>query len=133
MANPSADTVVETKQQRFERLLSREPFKGLKVILDSVAPDREALWAGVTGTNSYEELLARLGYRAHAHQADPRGGLLFPQRPGGRDQGRASLLRHPDPERAADAGELRLHRDRHAEVSRLLQYMLADLKRQVER
>jgi hypothetical protein len=43
--------------------LSREPFKGLKAIFDSLSPDREALFEGVNGTNSYEELLARLGYR----------------------------------------------------------------------
>jgi hypothetical protein len=63
MANPSATTAVETRQQRFERILDGEPFKGLKTILDSVCRDREALWAGVNGTHSYEELLARLGYR----------------------------------------------------------------------
>ena len=63
MANPSANTVAETKQQRFERLLSREPFTGLKAILDSVCRDRETLCDQVNGTHSYEELLARLGYR----------------------------------------------------------------------
>jgi hypothetical protein len=63
MADSTANTVVETKQQRFERLLSREPFKGLQAILDSVCRDRETLWNGVNGTNSYEELLTRLGYR----------------------------------------------------------------------
>ena len=44
-------------------MLSREPFKGLKAILDRLSPDREALCEGVHGTNSYAELLARLGYR----------------------------------------------------------------------
>ena len=62
MADPTANTVVETRQQRFERLLNREPFKGLKTILDSLSRDRETVWDGVIGTNSYEELLARLGY-----------------------------------------------------------------------
>jgi hypothetical protein len=85
MANPSADTAVETKQQRFERLLDGEPFKGLKAILNSVCRDREALWDGVDGTHSYEELLARLGYRVtltkQIHVADahsrtgPEGGI----------------------------------------------------------
>jgi len=85
MVDSSANTVVETKQQRFERLLSREPFKGLKAILDSVCRDREALWDGVNGTHSYEELLARLGYRVtltkQIHIADahsrmgPEGGI----------------------------------------------------------
>lgn len=57
------DAVRETGQQYFERALSGEPFKGLKAILDVLAPDREALAQGVNGTNTYEELLARLGYR----------------------------------------------------------------------
>jgi hypothetical protein len=56
-------TGVETTQQRFETILSREPFTGLKAILGSLSCDREALCAGVNATNSYEELLARLGYR----------------------------------------------------------------------
>ncbi len=63
MANPSVNTAVETRQQRFERMLSREPFKGLKAILDSVCRDREALCDEVNGTDSYETLMARLGYR----------------------------------------------------------------------
>jgi len=63
MADSSTNTVVETKQQRFERVLGREPFKGLKAILDSLARERAALCDGVHGTNSYEELLAKLGYR----------------------------------------------------------------------
>jgi hypothetical protein len=63
MVESSANEVVETRQQRFERLLGREPFKGLKTILDSLSRDREAVWDGVNGTNSYEELVAKLGYR----------------------------------------------------------------------
>ena len=63
MADPSASTGTETKQQQFERVLSREPFKGLKAILDRLSADREALCEGVQGTHSYVELLARFGYR----------------------------------------------------------------------
>ena len=63
MPNQSAEIAAETKQQRFERLLSGEPFTGLKAILDRLSSDRETLNEAVTGTNSYEELLARLGYR----------------------------------------------------------------------
>jgi hypothetical protein len=63
MTDSSANTVAETSQQRFERLLSREPFKGLKTILDAVCRDRQAIWDGVIGTSSYEDLLAKLGYR----------------------------------------------------------------------
>ena len=63
MTNQSANTGLETRQQIFERLLSREPFKGLKAIFDIPSPDRQALFEGVNVTNSYEELLTRLGYR----------------------------------------------------------------------
>ena len=54
---------METRNQKFERVLAREPFRGLKTIFDSLSHDRQALLDGVNGTNSYEELLARLGYR----------------------------------------------------------------------
>jgi hypothetical protein len=63
MAEPSVNTVSETRQQRFERILSLEPFKGLKAILDNLSRDQVALYDGVYGTNSYEDLLAKLGYR----------------------------------------------------------------------
>jgi hypothetical protein len=81
MADPSANAGVETRQQNFERVLSREPFKGLKAILERLSPDREALCEVVHGTNSYEELLARLGYRLtltkqiHVQDAYSRVGL----------------------------------------------------------
>jgi hypothetical protein len=85
MADSSANTAVETRKQRFERLLCREPFKGLKTILDNLSRDPEAVWAGVNGTNSYEELVAKLGYRVtmtkQIHVADcysrtgPAGGI----------------------------------------------------------
>jgi len=85
MADSSANTVVETRAQRFDRLLSLEPFKGLKAILDTLSRDRVALCDGVNGANTYEELLARLGYRVtltrQIHVADcysrtgPGGGI----------------------------------------------------------
>jgi hypothetical protein len=52
-----------TAQQRFERVLAQAKFEGLKVILDCVAPDREMLCTLVPGSNTYQELLAKLGYR----------------------------------------------------------------------
>ena len=63
MPNQPGDTVSETKQQLFESVLSREPFKGLKAILDVLSRDPAELLQGVNGTHSYAELLARLGYR----------------------------------------------------------------------
>ena len=52
-----------TRQQRFEPILSQARFEGLKAILERVSTDREALYAGILGTNTYEQLLARLGYK----------------------------------------------------------------------
>jgi hypothetical protein len=63
MVDQSTSTDIETRQQKFERILCQEPFKGLKAILDSVCRDQEKLYNGVKSTNSYEELLIRLGYR----------------------------------------------------------------------
>jgi hypothetical protein len=57
--------VSDTKQRTFESVLSREAFTGLKAILDTLTRDREALCEGVHGTSSFEELLARLGYRVN--------------------------------------------------------------------
>ena len=59
---------METSNQIFERVLGREPFKGLKAILDSLSPDRATLYAGVNGATSYEELVTRLGYRINLIQ-----------------------------------------------------------------
>jgi len=63
MANDSVNVGIETTEQRFEKILGREPFKGLKGILNSLSSDREAQCAAVNSANSYEELLTRLGYR----------------------------------------------------------------------
>jgi hypothetical protein len=63
MGNQSLATAAETGQERFERLLSGEPFKGLRAILDKLSRSREAVWAGVCAGSSFEDVLARLGYR----------------------------------------------------------------------
>jgi len=63
MSNQTAGIGPETRAQSFERVLSSEPFKGLKAIMDKLASDREALCEKVSLTNSYEALLARLGYK----------------------------------------------------------------------
>ena len=81
MTNQSNNLGTEDRQQAFERVLSREPFKGLKAIFDSLSADRQALIEGVIGTSSYEALLARLGYRLnltkqiHVQDAYSRVGL----------------------------------------------------------
>jgi hypothetical protein len=51
------------RQQRFERILSQACFEGLKAIFARLSPDREALCAGILVTNTYEQLLARLGHK----------------------------------------------------------------------
>ena len=61
--NSPATTGLDPNQQKFETIISREVFTGLKAILDSLSPNRDALSAAVSDTNSYEELLGRLGYR----------------------------------------------------------------------
>jgi hypothetical protein len=61
--NSPATTGLDPNQQKFETIISREVFTGLKAILESLSPNRDALSAAVRDTNSYEELLGRLGYR----------------------------------------------------------------------
>jgi len=83
MTNNATNT--EKGLPRLESVLSREPFKGLKGILDSLGSDREALFHGVHKANSYEELLQTLGYKVtvtkQIHVADcysrigPAGGI----------------------------------------------------------
>jgi len=51
------------QKSRFAQIFSREPFKGLKAILDCVSSDQGAQYAAVNAARSYEELLSRLGYR----------------------------------------------------------------------
>src|SRR4051812_32125311 len=55
MANQPSNTVIETS--KFEGVLAREPFTGLKAILDNLARDRDAQSAAFDTANSYEELL----------------------------------------------------------------------------
>jgi hypothetical protein len=56
-------TIAGTGLERFERILSQSPFEGLKALLDRLAADRALLQAGVIGANTFEELLAKLGYK----------------------------------------------------------------------
>ena len=63
MPNDAANVGTETTEHRFAKIFSREPFKGLKTILDCVSSDLEAQCAAVRDAHSYEELLSRLGYR----------------------------------------------------------------------
>ena len=63
MQNPPPSAGLPATLQKFETILAQETFCGLKAILDTLSSDCRQLFAAVTGTNSYEELLVRLGYR----------------------------------------------------------------------
>ena len=54
---------LQPRQQKFETVLAGQRFKGLKAILDSLCPDRDALCRATLAAKSYAELLASLGYR----------------------------------------------------------------------
>src|SRR3954465_4049644 len=62
-SKPAKQTVAETSEQRFERLLSQPAFEGLKAILGSLPVDRAVICAEVKTTGSYQELLSKLGYK----------------------------------------------------------------------
>jgi len=75
----------ETKQQQFERVLSQNQFKPLKAILDQLRVDGAAMLGAMVTTNSYQNFLAKLGYRVvlvkQIHEQDcysrlgPDGGI----------------------------------------------------------
>jgi hypothetical protein len=85
MSDSPANTVLETREQRFQRILSQDRFTGLKAILETLSRDRGVLCEGLEGAHSYEDLLGRLGYRVtvakQIHVADsysrtgPAGGI----------------------------------------------------------
>ncbi len=49
--------------RQFEAVLSRERFKGLKAILDSLCSDCQGQYEAFRSATSYEDLLKRFGYR----------------------------------------------------------------------
>src|SRR3954470_9633490 len=63
MANPSQVAATTTREAAFGNVLAREPFKGLKAILDNLSVSRENLCAAVCSVKTYEDLVAALGYR----------------------------------------------------------------------
>src|SRR5258705_13549973 len=62
MANPS-QVAATTREAAFDNVLAREPFKGLKAILDNLSVNRENLCPAICSVKTYEDLLAALGYR----------------------------------------------------------------------
>ena len=82
---PDQPPASETEQQRFERVLSRNQFKPLKAIFDNLRVDGAVMRGAMATTNSYPDLLGKLGYRvvlvAQIHEQDcyarlgPKGGI----------------------------------------------------------
>jgi hypothetical protein len=78
-------SVVETEEQRFERVLLRAEFKTLKAVLDNLGKGSAAMNAALITTNSYQMFLGKLGYRTdivkQIHESDcyarlgPKGGI----------------------------------------------------------
>jgi hypothetical protein len=81
----SQPPVSETEQQRFERILSRDQFKPLKAVFDSLGKPVPAMQGAIITTNSYQNFLGKLGYRIivvkQLHEQDcytrlgPAGGI----------------------------------------------------------
>jgi len=78
-------TVIETEQQRFERILSRDQFKPLKAVFDNLGVAVPVMQGAIITTNSYQMFLGKLGYRVivvkQIHEQDcyarlgPAGGI----------------------------------------------------------
>ena len=81
----SGPTVGETEPQRFGRILSRDRFKPLKAVLDTLGIAIPMMQAAIITTNSYQLFLGKLGYRVilvpQIHEQDcysrlgPAGGI----------------------------------------------------------
>jgi hypothetical protein len=63
MPNDPSKTDAGAELERFERVLARAPFEGLKALLERLTPDRHRLCAAVLGASSFVDLLAKLGYQ----------------------------------------------------------------------
>ncbi|HWX21435.1 MAG TPA: hypothetical protein VN578_16155 [Candidatus Binatia bacterium] len=63
MSNDTLAAGRGTRRERFEPILSQARFEGLKAIFDRLSHDRDLLYAGILETNSYEQLMARLGHK----------------------------------------------------------------------
>src|SRR5881394_2663730 len=68
--NPSASismpiqtVTLDIETSHFKSVLAREPFTGLKAILENLSSDWREVRQAVEGGDSYQGLLARLGYR----------------------------------------------------------------------
>ncbi len=59
-AGPLGD---ESPLQKFERVLATDQFKPLKAVLDSLQLDPLVICEAVKNTNSYQELMGKLGYK----------------------------------------------------------------------
>ena len=62
MSSEPLPAALETRQQRYERILSQARFEALKAVLERLGPAPELLLAAFRVVNTYEQLLARLGH-----------------------------------------------------------------------
>lgn len=63
MTSIPSSSAPEAGQQRFESIISKGPFDGLKAIFERLGADRQALVAAIMSTDTYEQLLGRLGHK----------------------------------------------------------------------
>jgi hypothetical protein len=60
---PSQPVVIETAEQRFQRILSRAEFKPLKAVLDNLQAAVPLMHEAIVATNCYQMFLGKVGYR----------------------------------------------------------------------
>ncbi len=63
MSKTSPHAGIEASQQRLESLLAQPAFEGLKAIMDRLSVDPSILYAAIKSALSYEDLLAKLGFK----------------------------------------------------------------------
>jgi hypothetical protein len=63
MTNAIVASAAQTQPQDFLKILSGEPFTGLRAILLGLGSETGALRAAIQSARSYEELIKSLGYR----------------------------------------------------------------------
>jgi hypothetical protein len=56
-------TILETAEQRFERILLRAEFKPLKAVLDNLQAEVPLMHEAIVATNCYQMFLGKVGYR----------------------------------------------------------------------
>ena len=63
MSSVPLSAALSPLEQQIESILCQAQFAGLRAILERLSPDRKALYVGILGTDTYAQLLARLGHK----------------------------------------------------------------------